>query len=195
MSYELIVGHSGFLDTYDEAVAEARDGDIFVEVGVALGHSVAYLARKVRESGKRIEVWAVDPWEGGARNGEQQIALGGKGESGSKGVGVGDFGLFCRAMLMAPEDLEIVRVVRATSKRASRMFDDGSVAMVLIDGDHALDAVLDDILAWQRKVRVGGMLAGDDYSDEYPGVVEAVNRMFDTPGEIDVKGTTWRVRI
>jgi hypothetical protein len=185
MSYAEIPGWSGFLPLYDEAVARFPDGSTFVEVGVALGHSLAYLARKVIDAHVDIEVWGVDPWGGRARNGEQQEFLGQR-------TG-GDFGLFVSMMTKhAPEELEFVNIVRTESARAARLFRDSSVDLVLIDGAHDVDSVLQDLEAWQPKVRRGGILAGDDYSPSYPGVVEAVHVHFGAA--VEVNGTTWRVR-
>jgi predicted O-methyltransferase YrrM len=186
VSWENIPGFSGFTWIYDQAVAEAPDGAIFVEVGVALGHSIAYLARKVLDSGKNIEVWAVDPWGGYARNGEQQEVLGEK--------SAGDFNLFLNMMAThAPEELEIVRVLRATSDRACRLFSEESVDLVLIDAAHDETSVSFDIDSWIGRVRVGGILAGDDHEPNYPGVEKACRSRFGTTYQ--VKGSTWWTRI
>jgi hypothetical protein len=186
MSWSDIPGFSGFTWLYDEAVANAQDGAVFVEVGVALGHSLAYLARKVIDSGKRIEVWAVDPWGGYARNGEQQAALGSDGTR-------GDFTLFLDCMMCnALEELEQVRVVRATSAQASRMFH-GAADLVLIDAAHDYDSVYSDIAYWRDCVKPGGILAGDDHEPNYPGVERACRAQF---GEkYETKGSTWLRRM
>lgn len=182
MSYEKIPGYSGFLKVYDRAVAAAKDGAVFVEVGVALGHSIAYLARSVLDSGKIVEVYAVDPWEGVARNGEQQAALGERRS--------GDFGLFVDAMREnCPEEFEIVRVLRMTSQRAARFFEPRSLDLVLIDGAHDYDSVSRDIAAWLPKMKRGGILAGDDHEPNYPGVERAAKQAFG--GAYDVEGTAW----
>jgi len=186
VSYADIPGFSGFTWLYDQAVAEAKDGAVFVEVGVALGHSVAYLARKVIDSGKRIEVWAVDPWAGVARNGEQQEALG--------AAPRGDFRLFLEQMIArAPEELEIVNVVRATSARAKEMFVFDHADLVLIDAAHDYESVRDDIAAWRGCVLDGGILAGDDHEPNYPGVEKACREAFGA--DYQVTGSTWHRRM
>ena len=40
---------------------------------------------------------------------------------------------------------------------------DGSVDCVFVDGDHSYSAVKKDLAFWWKKIRVGGMLLGDDY--------------------------------
>jgi hypothetical protein len=186
VSYDQIPGFSGFLWLYDKAVAEAKDGDVFVEVGVALGHSLAYLARKVIDSGKRIEVWAVDPFAGYARNGEQQESLG---DSTS-----GDFGLFTRTMLgRCPQEFETVRMLRATSVQAARLWQPYSLSLVMIDGAHDQESLRTDIDTWRYKMKIGGLLAGDDHEPNYPGVEAACRDAFDTA--YTVTGTTWHKRM
>jgi predicted O-methyltransferase YrrM len=182
-----IKGYSGFTWLYDEWVANANNGSVIVEVGVALGHSIAHLARKVLDSGKRIEIWAVDPWGGYARNGEQQEALGTS--------TVGDFALFLRNMLEhAPDELQIVNVVRATSARACRLFRQETIDLVLIDAAHDVGSVRDDIGYWQHRVKQGGILAGDDHEPNYPGVQSACEDAFGVGG-YQVKGSTWVKRV
>jgi predicted O-methyltransferase YrrM len=187
MPYSDIKGYSGFLWLYDMAIEEARDGAVFVEIGVALGHSIAYLAERVARSGKQIEIWAVDPWGGYARNGEQQDELGDK--------KAGDFSLFLRSMARhAPDELDAIRVVRATSAQACRLFKPESIDLVLIDAAHDFDSVRDDIGYWQHRVKAGGILAGDDHEEHYPGVGKACVQAFGEGG-YEVKGSTWWKRL
>ncbi len=187
MTYADIPGYSGFLPLYDEAVAHFGDGAVFVEVGVALGHSIAYLARKVIDAKHtRTRIYAVDPWGGYARNGEQQAALG---EDGS----TGDFRLFLDQMIAhAPEELERIRIVRAESVEAARLFKNGTVDMALIDGAHDYASVLEDIDAWVPKIIHAGWLCGDDHEPNYPGVERACSESFQ---KYEVIGTSWRKRL
>jgi cephalosporin hydroxylase len=199
VSWRNIPGYSGFLNLYAEWVAQAKDGDVAVEVGVALGHSLAYLARLVIDSGKKIEVWGVDHWAGYARCGEQTEALGVDGTR-------GDFTLFLDQMRRhAPDELELVRVVRATSRRASLLFErsifekeyeepaDGFPSLVLIDGAHDHRSVERDIRAWRPLVRKGGWLCGDDHEPTYPGVEQACREAFGP--DYEVLGTAWRKKL
>ena len=52
---------------------------------------------------------------------------------------------------------------RQTSLEAVSAFKDGSLDFCYLDANHAYSAVKADIEAWWPKVRVGGMLAGDDF--------------------------------
>lgn len=53
--------------------------------------------------------------------------------------------------------------VRKTSMEAAEDFKDRSLDFVYIDANHRLPWVIDDICAWRKKVRSGGIVAGHDY--------------------------------
>ena len=54
-------------------------------------------------------------------------------------------------------------MVRATSKKASELFEDNSLDFVYIDANHAYDFVKEDIQLWYPKVKSGGWVMGHDY--------------------------------
>jgi predicted O-methyltransferase YrrM len=54
-------------------------------------------------------------------------------------------------------------IIHGASLDVVKTFDDHSVDVVYIDGDHRYEAVKQDMAAWYPKVRSGGILAGDDY--------------------------------
>lgn len=56
------------------------------------------------------------------------------------------------------------QIVRAPSLAAAETVPDGSLDFCYIDGDHWFDAVMADLIVWGRKVKSGGILAGDDYN-------------------------------
>jgi Methyltransferase domain len=51
------------------------------------------------------------------------------------------------------------------------------VDVVFLDGSHEYEAVRRDILAWMPRIKSGGMLAGHDINDHYPGVGRAVHEL------------------
>jgi len=74
---------------------------------------------------------------------------------------------------LAPFD---VTFVRESSLTAASRFEDGSLDFVHIDGDHAFDMVMQDILNFVPKVRKGGMVLVHDYLSFYQaGVIQAVD--------------------
>ena len=54
-------------------------------------------------------------------------------------------------------------VIKGFSMDAVKEFKDDSLDFVYIDGNHEYKQTVDDIAEWQKKVRVGGIVAGHDY--------------------------------
>lgn len=70
---------------------------------------------------------------------------------------------YSEAMQVAGKFPGRVLVMRMDSLAAAASFDDRTLDFVYIDGDHSYEGCRRDILAWARKVKVGGILAGHDY--------------------------------
>lgn len=58
---------------------------------------------------------------------------------------------------------------------AAKLIEDESLDFIFIDADHSYEGALADIQAWSPKVKFGGLIAGHDYSETWPGVIRAVN--------------------
>ena len=52
---------------------------------------------------------------------------------------------------------------------------DNSLDAVFIDADHSYSAVKQDLYFWWKKVKIGGWVLGDDYSQKTMGVKKAVD--------------------
>jgi hypothetical protein len=62
------------------------------------------------------------------------------------------------------------------SVEATGRFKVGELDYVYIDGNHEFDYVMEDLIRWSRKVRIGGIIAGHDYYVfRKAGVMTAVN--------------------
>lgn len=67
------------------------------------------------------------------------------------------------------------RLARLRSQAAASHFAPRSLDLVFIDGDHARDAVAQDLQLWYPRVRQGGLLVGHDlFNPAYEGVLEAL---------------------
>lgn len=70
-------------------------------------------------------------------------------------------------------------IIKKWSMDAVKDFKDESLDFVFIDGNHSLEFVIEDITAWSKKVRKGGIVAGHDYfrrnTDKAIHVKDAVN--------------------
>jgi hypothetical protein len=173
MGWQDIPGRHAMGWIIDEALERTRTGGIWVEVGVALGKGIAIMARRLIDAQREdVTLYAVDPWAGLARNGEQQAS--------GPPTRHSDWDLFLGTMQRcAPEELRRVNVLRLESTRAARAFSDFSIDLCLIDADHAYEAVCEDLGAWIPKVRSGGIIGGDDHhEEEFPGVPRACRQFF-----------------
>lgn len=72
--------------------------------------------------------------------------------------------------------------VREYSVEAAKRFEDESLDFVYIDANHGYKECYEDIEAWHKKVKVGGIVSGHDYGNmkgkptiKY-GVIPAVNQ-------------------
>lgn len=70
------------------------------------------------------------------------------------------------------------RLLKMRTTEAANEFEDSSVDLVFIDADHSYEGVRDDIRAWLPKVRKGGIICGHDFSEQFPGVIQAVQEHF-----------------
>jgi hypothetical protein len=84
-----------------------------------------------------------------------------------------------------------VHVHRVDSAIGATYFADGSVDFFHTDGDHALEGIRADLRNWIPKVRVGGIISGDNYEDEMvaKGVDEALPDRL-----LAAKGRLWWAR-
>lgn len=58
-------------------------------------------------------------------------------------------------------------LMRMMSLNAVGAFDDGSLDMAYLDGNHGLSHIRADIAAWWPKVKIGGLVCGHDYFTRY----------------------------
>jgi predicted O-methyltransferase YrrM len=163
-SHDRIPGWFTFPKLYERAVAEAKDGDMLVEIGAWLGRSTAFLGHQVHGSGKRLRVLVVDTFRGSA-NEAHMVSC-------AQALGGSVRRLFDRNMRLAGV-LETLEIREELSVQAARAVPDRSCFMVFIDADHTYEALRSDIRAWRDKVRPGGLLAGHDCYT-YANVLAAV---------------------
>ena len=85
------------------------------------------------------------------------------------------------------------KLLRMHTVEAAHEFDDKSIDFVFVDADHSYEGVKADLEAWIPKIRSGGMIAGHDYTEEFPGVIEAVHERF--AGVLNFPDNIWAKRI
>lgn len=153
-------------------LAKAGFAGKIVEVGTLYGAFASVLARSFPG-----QVVCVDPWA----NQPQDVYHDGANHLDMEGV-----------YQQAKATLEPMgcRLIRAYSLAGAAQFKDGELDAVYLDGNHALQAVRDDIAAWWPKVKIGGIVSGHDFftrydkdtnSDAQTAVMELADRLDQRP--------------
>lgn len=92
------------------------------------------------------------------------------------------------------------KLIRGSSVDVAMGFDDETLDVVYLDGDHTYDGVNFDIQAWLPKVKSGGYICGHDYCEGTTGggyaygVIDAVNEVFSTVDVTNDNPPSWYVR-
>lgn len=195
LTWRDVPGWFDFQNIYDDAVAEAKDGDTLVEVGTFLGKSALYMGQKIRDSRKDLNFFTIDKfdhqdWTGAMRRHESEPLRIPQYE------GLNHYDAFM-AILRDSGLRPFIKHMRWESTRAAQIgFSDGSVKFVFLDADHFPESVTDDIAASRPKIVHGGVMAGHDYGDpEWPGVKQAVDRFFAWRGSLAIPPHSWRVQL
>jgi SAM-dependent methyltransferase len=162
--FETIDGWFNFREVYDTALREAADGAVFVEVGSWYGRSAAYMAVEIANSGKRIDFYCIDTWQGSVDTPWMAAHLAGKGGSAFP---------FFRENMERGGAWHLIKPVQQSSEVAASRFPADSIDFVMIDGAHDYHSVRRDVRAWLPKLKPGGLLAGDDAG--WPGVLIGVH--------------------
>ena len=155
--YQDIHGWFSYEYIYKDMVEQAEDGCVFVEIGSFKGRSSAYMAVEIANSGKKIQFDCVDPMQlmsHYAKSAEEKP---------EEFEGYSEIEFHNR--MISVKDYYSLKAM--TSDEAVKLYKDGSIDFLMIDGDHTYEAVKRDIEQWLPKMRSGGMIAGDDaYTDE-----------------------------
>jgi predicted O-methyltransferase YrrM len=145
------------------------------EIGCWMGRSTRALVDNIAPDGV---VFAVDTWKG---SGEHQEQVNGMGEDWV----LDQFRVNLQDRSDRLEAVQLASVEAAALARADgQMFD-----FIFIDAAHDYANVKADIEAWRLLVKPGGILAGHDYEQAWPGVIDAVNELL--PGARRGAGSIW----
>lgn len=162
MNYKNIQGWFSFKNIYDNMINKYDNG-VFVEIGAWFGKSTAYMAQQIKENNKAIEFHVIDTWEGteGLPVGDMAKKLGGD-----------VYHIFENNMINC-NVIDYMNIIKESSLTAHNKFKNESIDFLLIDGDHRYEGVKADINNWYPKIKIGGIIAGDDY--DKVGVRKAID--------------------
>lgn len=144
-------------DAYRHDILQLLDGTGFV--GVELGVAAGEFSARMVASGRFKEFFGVDMYADSHDTEQYKTAL--------RCVGLH----------------ENYKLLRMSFAEAYDLFEDESLDFIYIDGyAHSGQEGGETIWNWARKVKIGGLIAGDDYHDDWPLVKEAVDRFLDFTG-------------
>ena len=100
---------------------------IYVELGVKLGQSLSYVVVEALNQNKNITAFAIDPWE--------------------------DKDTYKLFLKNIEPIKDYVTIVKSYSNKEFIKFEDNSIDLLFVDGDHTYEAVYEDCINWYSKVR------------------------------------------
>lgn len=169
MDIESLLNTSYWFD-YQQFYTEIanRRYETLVEVGVWKGHSISFLARKIKELGYEPKIYAVDLFEDAIeeewnKNLKEEISL------------ITDI---YNKVLENNEVRDMITDVKGLSWEMANNFEDNSIDFVFVDAGHEYESVVKDINAWLPKIKKGGIISGHDYFNPC-GVKQAVDELID----------------
>lgn len=158
-----------FGSLYKSMVNAFPSGSRFVEVGCWKGKSAAFMGVEILNSGKDIKLDCVDIW---IDVNEPHVQI------------TGDE-LYNSFLKNTEPVKQVVNAIRSDSREAAKLFEDGSVDFLFLDGDHSYDGLKADIEAWLPKMKPNNsILAGHDYAWT-PHIQKLLNDMYGTDNYSD----------
>lgn len=154
---------------YRQTISNIQNGTI-VEVGVYGGVSVLSVIDICIKNNNTI--YAIDPWEKLETLTDQKVD-----EKTIKNAQerAKSLRLNLEKIIDKYQYHNHLKLICDFSPQASNNFEDSSLDLVFIDGNHTYDAVVKDINGWWKKVKPGKMLSGHDYDVKKFGVKKAVD--------------------
>jgi predicted O-methyltransferase YrrM len=152
-----------------------------VEVGVYGGGSAFALALALEANGSGM-LTGIDPW----KNADAMQHLDDNLDKVTAEIDFVAIYLDLNKKIRAEKLEKYFTLIRETSKNSSTVFEDKSVELLHIDGNHATDSVISDLKTWYPKLSNDAMIIIDDI--DWPSVNIAV-RLFDEIIEIENRGT------
>jgi len=165
------LGWCDFEPLYKHEINRVHSKATFVEIGTYHGQSARFMADQIQASGKDIDFYTIDKKS-------QQL---------HKGI------LVPTGSAFDIQNNKFVQMINSDSVEASKLFGDKTIDFLFIDGDHTNPKFEQDLLHWDPKIKLGGVIAGHDYltSDD---VYHTVHKMYGEENILTVMPGNWYVR-
>ena len=156
---------------------------VIIEVGVWLGQSTFNMLDQAIVHDLSASIICIDTWLGSPEHWlnpkwNPQLRI----QNGRPNL----YSIFVSNVLAKGYQESIVPMNMTSSQAAKILLHHNLVAdLVYIDGAHDKDEVNADIENYWPFLKLGGCMVGDDYSDNWPGVVEAVHEFQEGRDDIE----------
>ncbi|MCK5524424.1 MAG: class I SAM-dependent methyltransferase [Thiomargarita sp.] len=167
----------GIIENRDFLLEMLPKNSVGAEIGVHTGGFSALIINFVKPS--RLHL--IDPWKYEASEKFSDALYGGKAKGGQSELDVRYEAVLRKFQVLI--DSGKVEVNRGTSEEVAPNFPDEYFDWVYIDGNHLYEYAKQDMELYLKKVKVGGYLTGDDYTEGgwwKGGVKKAVDEMIET---------------
>jgi len=134
-------------------IAREGLGELFAELGFTRGAEIGvdkgYFSSVLLKANPKLRMWCIDAWTAyeGYRDYVNQDRISRHYAEAKKGLAKYN-----------------AHIIKDFSMNVVKTFRDNSLDFVYLDGNHDFQNVINDIAEWGKKVRVGGILAGHDYT-------------------------------
>lgn len=176
-----IQGWNGTSDVFSNLIDETNPTTI-IEVGTWKGQSAITMAQHLKARGLNSKLYCVDTWLGALEFFDETLGcLSLENTRKERDLmyvnGYPNVYYQFLSNVVHTRNTEIIVPIPNTSLIASRYFKNHKIEaeMIYIDGSHEYDDVCLDLDAYFPLLKSGGVIFGDDYVNEWFGVVRAVN--------------------
>lgn len=177
LTWRDVPGHFDFMDLYTKAVAAACNGANFVEIGTLFGKSTCFMAKTIRDSGKQVNFDSVDSFQWSMQTSAIQVLKVRERVPTALWETLNalcDVHAVARYFLKHTGSEDLVRLIPASGQDRVSAYADGSLDFVFIDAEHTYSDTAELLWLYLPKLKHGGLLAGHDYTKQFPDVIRAV---------------------
>lgn len=167
------LGWCDFETIYQHEINRVHSKATFVEVGTYHGQSAKFMADQIQASGKDIDFYTID------KDKEKLDS--------ANGV------MLPTGRAFDLQNNKFVKMIHSDSVEASKLFEDNSLDFLFLDGSHFNPKFEQDLISWDPKIKVGGVIAGHDYL-EFEDVYHTVNKMYGEENILTIMPGSWYIR-
>lgn len=141
---------------------------LIAEIGTWKGHSASIIVSLIKELGGHL--YCIDHW------------LGDRHSQFDKEAKVKDIFAIFKQNMIELGLWDNIHPMYMDSVSAAKVFADGILDMVFIDGEHIYERVKEDIMGWYPKLKMGGIMCGHDWENPerrggHAGVTKAIEEL------------------